>query len=81
MVQLDIDSTAQGKKSPALSGMMEGSGEPRKGNTDGRGMRTGDPQCRLQPSPFGKSDSLKNDFVRGTVHRKFLRTSAKMVSR
>jgi len=57
-----------GKKMPGFVWMMEGSGEPGKGNTDAR--IDGDPQCVANLTVWEDVTSLER-FVWGTVHRKF----------
>jgi hypothetical protein len=57
-----------GKKMPGFVWMMEGAGEPGKGNTDAR--IDGDPQCVANLTVWEDVTSLER-FVWGTVHRKF----------
>jgi hypothetical protein len=57
-----------GKKMPGFVWMMEGSGEPGRGNTDAR--IDGDPQCVANLTVWEDLTSLER-FVWGTVHRKF----------
>ena len=57
-----------GKKMPGFVWMMEGSGEPGKGNTDAK--LDGDPQYVTNLTVWEDVTSLER-FVWGTVHRKF----------
>ncbi|MEQ9437073.1 DUF3291 domain-containing protein [Hyphomonas sp.] len=57
-----------GKQMPGFVWMMEGSGEPGKGNTDAR--IGGDPQFVANLTVWEDVESLER-FVWGTVHRQF----------